>query len=68
MIPALLGNTIGGGLFVGIMYWYLYMTGDEAVAPDFDKANSLHGTGASATSDEMAGPTGDQHRYAEKAA
>lgn len=23
MIPSLIGNAIGGGLFVGIMYWYL---------------------------------------------
>lgn len=23
MIPALIGNIIGGGLFVGVMYWYL---------------------------------------------
>lgn len=23
MIPALIGNIIGGGLFVGVVYWYL---------------------------------------------
>lgn len=23
MIPALIGNVIGGGLFVGVVYWYL---------------------------------------------
>lgn len=23
MIPALLGNIVGGGLMVGVMYWYL---------------------------------------------
>lgn len=23
MIPALIGNIVGGGLFVGVMYWYL---------------------------------------------
>lgn len=23
MIPALLGNIVGGGLFVGVVYWYL---------------------------------------------
>lgn len=27
MIPTALGNTLGGGLFVGAMYWYLYLTG-----------------------------------------
>ncbi|GAB7331787.1 hypothetical protein MBLNU13_g03749t1 [Cladosporium sp. NU13] len=25
MIPALLGNIVGGGLFVGAVYWYLYL-------------------------------------------
>lgn len=28
MIPALIGNTIGGALFVGAVYWYLYLTGE----------------------------------------
>ena len=28
MIPTALGNIIGGGLFVGGMYWYLYLTGE----------------------------------------
>ena len=28
MIPTTLGNLIGGGLFVGGTYWYLYLTGD----------------------------------------
>jgi len=23
MIPALLGNLVGGGVFVGVVYWYL---------------------------------------------
>lgn len=23
LIPALLGNIVGGGLFVGVMYWYM---------------------------------------------
>jgi formate/nitrite transporter len=29
MIPALIGNIIGGGLFVGVMYWYLVSCGSE---------------------------------------
>jgi len=29
MIPSALGNIIGGGLFVGGMYWYLYLAGNE---------------------------------------
>lgn len=29
MIPALLGNIVGGGLMVGVMYWYLVCVVDE---------------------------------------
>jgi len=29
MIPALLGNIVGGGVFVGVVYWYLYITGES---------------------------------------
>ncbi|KAH7411433.1 Formate/nitrite transporter-domain-containing protein [Cadophora sp. MPI-SDFR-AT-0126] len=29
MIPALLGNIVGGGLFVGAVYWYLFLEGAE---------------------------------------
>jgi hypothetical protein len=29
MIPSLLGNILGGGLFVGVTYWYLYLCGEE---------------------------------------
>jgi formate/nitrite transporter FocA (FNT family) len=34
MLPALLGNILGGGLFVGILYWYLHLQGQDAVAID----------------------------------
>ncbi|KAK4575222.1 hypothetical protein LTR86_001074 [Recurvomyces mirabilis] len=33
MIPALLGNIVGGGLFVGVVYWYLYLSGDSDPTP-----------------------------------
>ncbi|KAF2771209.1 formate/nitrate family transporter [Teratosphaeria nubilosa] len=33
MVPALIGNIIGGGLFVGVVYWYLYLTGDTTPVP-----------------------------------
>jgi len=37
MIPALLGNTLGGALFVGTVYWYLYLTGEGSqVEVDFN--------------------------------
>jgi hypothetical protein len=29
MIPSLLGNIVGGGLFVGAIYWYLFLEGTE---------------------------------------
>ncbi|KAF2771084.1 Formate/nitrite transporter [Teratosphaeria nubilosa] len=31
LIPTLLGNMLGGGLFVGAVYWYLYLTGEGGV-------------------------------------
>jgi formate/nitrite transporter FocA (FNT family) len=29
MLPSALGNVLGGGLFVGTLYWYLYLTSEE---------------------------------------
>ncbi|GAB7361320.1 hypothetical protein MBLNU230_g1376t1 [Neophaeotheca triangularis] len=29
LIPSLIGNIVGGGLFVGVMYWYMYLEGDS---------------------------------------
>jgi hypothetical protein len=29
MIPSLIGNFIGGGLFTGVIYWYLFLAGTE---------------------------------------
>ncbi|KAK3075921.1 hypothetical protein LTR53_008433 [Teratosphaeriaceae sp. CCFEE 6253] len=51
MIPTLLGNIVGGGFFVGAVYWYLYLTGDE-VAVTFD-------TGSLATAMDVGGPMGN---------
>lgn len=36
MIPTLLGNVVGGGLFVSTAYWYLYLTGEDGVHVGFD--------------------------------
>lgn len=36
LIPTLLGNMVGGGFFVGFMYWYLYLTGEENVTVEFN--------------------------------
>lgn len=36
MIPTALGNIVGGGLFVGTAYWYLYLTDTDSVEIDFN--------------------------------
>jgi formate transporter len=36
LIPVTLGNIVGGGLFVGAVYWFAYLRGEsEETAPDF---------------------------------
>jgi hypothetical protein len=37
MIPAALGNIVGGDLFVGVLYGYLFLLGDDVVI-HFDNA------------------------------
>jgi formate/nitrite transporter len=49
LIPTLLGNLVGGGLFVGAAYWYLYLTGEDGVQVDFNM-------GSLATAMEAGGP------------
>lgn len=34
LVPALIGNVIGGALFVGAAYWYLHASGEDPVAVD----------------------------------
>jgi Formate/nitrite transporter len=46
MIPTALGNIVGGGLFVGAVYWYLYLTG-----PGSDEVSDSFST-------SIGGPTG----------
>jgi formate/nitrite transporter len=53
MIPALIGNIVGGGLFVGVVYWYMYLAGNpEPVMIDGTsyggRAMSLFGVNADA--------------------
>lgn len=36
MIASAIGNIVGGGLFVGTAYWYLYLTGEARVSVSFD--------------------------------
>jgi len=32
LVPVTLGNVVGGALFVGSMYWWLYMRGERKPA------------------------------------
>ncbi|KAI4098827.1 MAG: hypothetical protein L6R37_006281 [Teloschistes peruensis] len=41
LIPTLLGNIVGGGVFVGAMYWYLYLMGTGAIDVDFNTSGGL---------------------------
>ncbi|KAG5809981.1 hypothetical protein H9Q74_010266 [Fusarium xylarioides] len=34
MIPATIGNIIGGGMFVGVYYWYMYLFDEDPVKID----------------------------------
>lgn len=45
IIPALIGNIIGGGVFVGALYWYLHLAGGESIAIDgvhFEMLDGVH--------------------------
>ncbi|TVY81495.1 putative formate transporter [Lachnellula suecica] len=55
LIPTALGNTVGGGLFVGAIYWYLYLTGEGDVEVSFE-------LGSLATAMEAGGPMGRDRR------
>ena len=44
MIPTTIGNMIGGGFFVGRMYWYLYLTGEEDVEIEFNSGPIVNAT------------------------
>lgn len=50
-----IGNTVGGGLFVGGIYWYLYLTGPGSEEILFD-------LGGLDTAMEAGGPMGSSHR------
>lgn len=47
MLPSTLGNIVGGGLFVGTLYWYLHLTGEES--DQHQLAISHHGFAADIT-------------------
>lgn len=37
VLPSLLGNIIGGSVFVGAVYWYVYLSGGEEIEIPGDK-------------------------------
>ena len=53
MIPAALGNIVGGGIFVGGIYWYLFLAGEDDVQVDF----KIGGLGSAMTA---GGPMGHE--------
>lgn len=53
MIPSAIGNIVGGGLFVGALYWYLYLTGEDSVDVSFN-------IGGPATALSAGGPLGSE--------
>lgn len=57
LIPTTLGNIVGGGLFVGGIYWYLYLTGEGDVEVSFD-------TGPLASAMRFGGPMGRDKSFA----
>lgn len=42
MIPAALGNIVGGGVFVAAVYWYLYLVGNTTPIVIDGDAFNLH--------------------------
>ena len=62
MIPTTLGNLVGGGVFVGGMYWYLYLTGEGSDDITFN-------VGGLDSAMEVGGPMGPfRHRSASRSA
>ena len=62
LIPTTLGNMVGGGLFVGTAYWYLYLTGEQAISIDFDIGtlqSALAQGGGPMSPDRSGKPKGD---------
>ncbi len=55
LIPTTLGNLVGGGVFVGAVYWYLYLTGNGPDEIKFD-------IGGLDSAMEAGGPMGQSRR------
>ncbi|KAI0475574.1 Formate/nitrite transporter [Xylariaceae sp. FL0804] len=55
LIPSLIGNIVGGVLFMSLPYWYFYLSGSEGVHIHFD-LNPIK------TAMEVGGPMENHHR------
>jgi len=55
LIPTVIGNMIGGGMFVGAAYWYLYLTGEGSIDIDFN-------VGSLESAMEAGGPMGGKRQ------
>jgi len=55
LIPTVIGNMIGGGIFVGATYWYLYLTGEGSIDIDFN-------VGSLESAMEAGGPMGGKRQ------
>lgn len=58
IIPTVLGNIVGGGLFVGTYFWYLYLQGNEHVIDGVEYQKS--------SPPNMLGLTGDKFNLTRK--
>ena len=68
MIPTTLGNIIGGGLFVGAAYWYLYLRGEGAVDIDFNiggLSSAMEAGGPMGLTGSKKQPTANGHQDSE---
>lgn len=54
MIPAALGNIVGGSVFVALVYWYLFLVGDSSeIVIDGDYWDVHSRSSISSSSDPM---------------
>lgn len=51
MIPALLGNIIGGSLFCGVYFWWMYLVTESTMGAD-EASPGILGRAKAVTSDE----------------
>lgn len=53
IVPTVLGNIIGGGLFVGTYFWYLYLQGNDHAVDGVEYETPLPPTTLGLTADNF---------------